>query len=58
MPRSGAFNMGSTNLKGKLTMRLRCGCCNAFNCKQAVLEKEHAKEIKLYLKGVSDENEY
>lgn len=50
--------MGSTNLKGKLTMRLRCGCCNAFNCKQAVLEKEHAKEIKLYLEGVSDENEY
>lgn len=58
MPRSSAFNVGSINLKGKLTQRLRCGCCNAFNCKQDELKKVHAKEIKLCLEGVSDENEY
>lgn len=58
MPRSNAFGVGSINLKGKLSKRLRCRCCEAFNCKQDELKKEHAKEIQLYLKGVSYADEH
>ena len=34
------------HLKGKLTMKLRCGCCDAFNNKPEMLWKEAGKEIR------------
>lgn len=58
MPRSNAYGIGSINLKGKLSKLLRCGCCEAFNCKQDELKKEHAKEINAYLKGVNHADEH
>jgi hypothetical protein len=33
-------------MRGKLTMRCRCGCCEVFNPKWSERLKEAAKEIK------------
>ena len=41
--KSNAFGVGSANLKGKKTKRLRCGCCNAINFKEKHLKQIHKK---------------
>ena len=44
--KSNAFGAGSVNLKGKKTMRFRCGCCEAVNFKEDELKKIHTKEMR------------
>lgn len=44
--KSNAFGAGSVNLKGKKTMRFRCGCCTAVNFKEDELKKIHKKEMR------------
>ena len=53
LPKSNAFGIGSINLKGKKTKRLRCGCCSAFNCKEDELKKEHKKEMDHWVSGLN-----
>ena len=49
--KSNAFGAGSVNLKGKKTMRFRCGCCTAVNFKEDELKKIHKKEMRNALVG-------
>lgn len=43
---SPAFKAGNKNLKGKLTKKLRCGCCIMYNFKHIEKKKRDLKEIK------------
>lgn len=43
---------GCINLKGKKSLRLRCGCCESFNEKEEYFEKLAKKDMKNY------ENQY
>ena len=43
-------NMSDINMKGKKHVRLRCGCCEAYNFKEEYQDKLAEKEIRDYNK--------
>jgi hypothetical protein len=47
LPKSPIYRgAGNLNMKGKKTMRMRCGCCSAYDFRDDELKKEHKKEIR------------
>jgi hypothetical protein len=44
---------GSVNLRGKKSLTLRCGCCEAQNFKERELKREHLKQIKKEIANMS-----
>jgi hypothetical protein len=44
--KSAGINMGSVNLKGKKTKRLRCGCCTAQDFREREMERAGLKQIR------------
>jgi len=44
--KSNAFGVGNVNLKGRITKRLRCGCCTAINLRSFYKKKQDTKYMR------------
>lgn len=44
--KSTYVNVGSVNLKGKKSKRLRCGCCTAQDFREREMERAGLKQIR------------
>lgn len=42
-----AIDSGNFNMKGKKSLRLRCGCCTIYNLKDECRKKEDLKYIRV-----------
>ena len=54
LPKSPIYRgAGNLKMKGRKTMRMRCGCCSAYDFRDDELKKEHKKEMDHWVSGLN-----
>lgn len=44
--KSAAVNVGNVNMRGKRTMPLSCGCCDALDLRDAERKRQDEREMR------------